>query len=55
MNKELLYAQLCQELGHLHANKSKIEKRIAEIEAEIQALDRLAAVKPGPRPVEPAK
>jgi cell division septum initiation protein DivIVA len=38
------YAGLCQELGHLQANKLKIEKRIKEIETEVAALDSVSAL-----------
>lgn len=52
----LKYAELCRELGHLCSNRSKIEKRIQEVEAEISALDRLAELPKKPEVAkEPAK
>jgi hypothetical protein len=38
------YQDICKELGHLRANQNKIEKRIAEIEAEMAALDSLSVL-----------
>lgn len=49
------YGQLCTELGHLYSNKNKIEKRIAEVEAEIAAIDRISEIPKKPQIVEEPK
>jgi prefoldin subunit 5 len=49
MSKQLdliqnLYAQACQELGHLESNKQKIEQQIEKVRANIQALDQAVEI-----------